>query len=890
MSRSALTACVIGLVVLLASVTDARADRRVHPMFRKNNKTEDSQKAKSSSKLKPFEELTKDKVAIEGLFTFYHDTTDNSVLMAVKPEQFGPYYLCGMARATGDGTFYDTGPPGRSFPFYFKRVGENILILEKNLRLRADTSSTMYNAVRDGISDNLFASAKVMSQPQDSTEAILINAEDLFVRDAENTSYFLGQRAKTGISFDGKHSYFARLKSFPNNSEIDVMLHFKSSKPQRGVTLQNGEDFYHTYHYSLSAIPETDYVPRLADDRIGHFVTMYRDYSRLDTESPYVRYIDRWHLEKADPDAALSEPVEPIVFWVDNKVPLEYRDAIAEGIEFWNQSFEKIGFKNAIVAKQMPDTASWDPLDVRYSTVQWMVSPRVYAIGPSRANPFTGQIYDADISVSADFVRAMYIGVDNFIRPVSYDGRTAEEPEVFNPGDVNDLDRVCTYGDELAQEAAFGLAYLLSVQDNVIDKDSLTREYVHSYLREVVAHEVGHCLGFRHNFKASSIYNLDQLQSREFTKQNGTVGTIMDYAPANISAKGEPQGEFFASTPGPYDDWLIEYAYSEFGADSPEDEADELEAIASRSADPRLAYATDFDRGAFAVDPLVNVFDLGTDPIAFCRHRLDLTAELWNNAISEFEKPGTSYEKIRRVFAAGWRPYLESAIFASRYVGGLYHSKNWIGDKDGHLPFRPVPAAEQRRAIAFLRDNIFAADAFDFPADLMNKLQPRRGVDFTGSMYRSMIDYPIHERVLSVQRIALSNLYNPVMLGRMRNNLERYNTAEDVYTMYDMFTEVRRAIWGEITGPANINSYRRQLQLAHLQQIIDIYLSPEAQYPNDARTLAANDLDVLEGAASRAVGSSAINGMTRAHLKEVLRQIKAAKDADREFTGMMPQK
>ncbi|MEW6412386.1 MAG: zinc-dependent metalloprotease [Candidatus Zixiibacteriota bacterium] len=880
---------VLTLAMLAILAVDAFAGRRVRVFGQEQSE----QKAEvimpnKDTKLKSFNELTIDRVAIEGLFTFYLDTVDNTVLMAIKPEQMGPIYLCGMARATGDGTYYDTGPPGRSFPFYFKRVGKNILLLEKNLRLRADSATTMYNAVASGISDHLFATSEVKSKPDSKTGAVLIEAEPLFIQDAENTSYRLGTQAKKGYSFDSKNSFFDRIKSFPHNSEIDIKLHFKSSIPNDGPTLQSGESFFHTYHFSLSTLPETDYVPRLDDDRVGYFTTFYQDYSELDRESSYVRYINRWHLKKKNPEARVSEPEQPIVFWIENTVPHEYRDAIAEGIEFWNQSFEKVGFRNAIVAKQMPDTADWDPLDVRYSTIRWMVSPGVYAIGPSRANPFTGQIYDADISISADFVRYMYTNMENFIKPVSYDGRILDAPDTFEEH-RNGLELHCNYAQELAQEAAFGMAYLMSTAGDLADKDSLTREYVHSYLVELVAHEVGHTLGFRHNFKASTIYTLEQIQNREFTKKNSTTGTIMEYAPPNIAAKGQPQGEFFASVPGPFDDWRVEYGYSEFGAQSPSEELEQLKAIATRAGDDLLAYATDFDVTAFSVDPLTNMFDLGDDPLAYSKHKIELTRELWGNAIKDFEKPGESYEKIRRVFDTGWRSYREAAQYAARYVGGLYHGTTHIGDTDGDIPFTPVPASEQRRAIEFLRDYIFAADAFDVPAELLNRLQSPRSGDFIGTIYRSPMAYPWHQNILNIQQTALGKLYSAMTVGQLLNNIDRYGIGDEAYTMQDMFTDVRRSIWGEIVAPDNVNSQRRQLQLAHLNWIAAIYLTSPAVYPTDAITLAATDLDILEQAAKKAAASQRIDEITRAHFKEVIRQVEAAKGAKRNFAGVPQQ-
>ncbi len=844
----------------------------------------DKDSAKSKSKAKPFAKLIKDKVKIEGLFTFYHDTVDNSVLMAINPEHFGPIYLFGSARSSGDGTFYDAGYGIGTFPFYFKKVGKKILLMEKNLRVRADTSSTMFKAVAAGISDHLFTSLDIKSKPEDSTESVLIDPSSLFITDYSNTGYYLG-KAKKGFSFDSKNSYYVQLKSFPENSEIDVKLHYKSRQPNSGVTLQSGKSFYHQYHYSISAIPETDYVPRLADDRIGHFETMYMDYTELDHQSPYVRYVNRWGLKKKNPDARISEPVKAIVYWIENTVPPEYRDAIAEGIEFWNPAFEKIGFRNAIVAKQMPDTASWDPLDIRYSVIRWIFTQRYLAVGPSRANPFTGQIYDADIGMSSDGVRGMYTVADEYIAPISFDGQLIEEEE-FNPLSQQS-EIACTFAQELAEHSAFALTYLYSNIGDMADKDSLTKEYVHSYIADVIAHEVGHTLGFRHNFKASTVYTLDQMNDREFTEKNSLMGTVMDYGPPNIAGKDNTQGEFFASTPGAYDYWLVEYAYSDFGAENPEDETEQLNKIASRSAEKGLTYSTDYDIGRnnrYAVDPYSNAFDLGDDPLAYSELRVKLIRDLWSNTLSKFEKPGVSYEKIRRVFSRGLRYYRYSALYAARYIGGLIHNKNYVGAEGGTVPFTPVPASEQKRAMNFLRDKVFAADAFNISSDILNRLQHTRKQTYRSSFYGSPIAYPWHQHILSIQNTALNILYMPPVLGRLVNNLDRYKKDEERYTMHDMFRDTRRAIWGEITGPSNVNSHRRQLQLAHLTRIVRIYLSGSFMYPADARTLAANDLDILESAAKRAASSAAINDMSKAHFKEVLRQIKAAKNSEKEYS------
>jgi hypothetical protein len=317
-----------------------------------------------------------------------------------------------------------------------------------------------------------------------------------------------------------------------------------------------------------------------------------------------------------------------------------------------------------------------------------------------------------------------------------------------------------------------------------------------------------------------------------------------------------------------------------------EEKAERLEAMAARTGQPELTYATDYDMNAYQVDPYVERHDMGNDPIAYCEHKLRLTRELWTNAIKDFEKPGESYEKIRRVFQNGWRSYRETARYVPRFVGGISHSKTHIGDPGGDIPFRPIPASDQRRAVTFVCDNVFAESAWDVPAELLNKLQPSRFVDFSGGVYRSPIAYQWHERVLNIQRRAIDALYVPRTLARLLNNLSRVPDGEPKYTMHDMFTQVRRSIWSEIVTPEDVGSIRRQQQLYHLRRIISIYLSNATVYPSDALTLAANDLDVLEDAARRASESTSINEMSRAHFKEVSRQIESARSARRLYFGL----
>lgn len=865
---------------------DAQAMRYWHKKAAEQKQKDDKEK-KSSTKDKeePFQKVIKDYEKIEGLFDFYVDSTDNSVYMAIKPDQFDKLYLANITRSAGDGTFFDAGAQAGDFPFKLKRVGKTVQFLVENLNFRADGNEPMTEALDHSISESIYGTAKIESKP-DEDGAILIDPSGVLVTDIPNASYFLGQQRKTGFRFDDKNSNFEQIKSFPENSEISVKLHYTTNKPASSVTMASPYSMFLTYHYSLSTIPETDYRPRLADDRVGYFLTQYQDYSDLRLESPYVRFINRWNLQKQDPNAAVSDPVEPIVYWVENTVPEDIRAAIAEGIEWWQPAFEAAGFRNAIIAKQMPDTASWDPADVRYNVVRWAVRPGVaYAVGPSRANPYTGEIYDADIRIMADFIRSMYNYAERFIEPLAT-GLTPESagwPEDLsfnNPWDP--WKPACTHAQESALHAAEAMA-ILEARAGLVDRPELTKKFVHQYIVDLVAHEVGHTLGLRHNFKSSTIHTREQLCDPAFVAANGVYGSVMEYAPPNVAPDGMTQADFYSQRPAAYDMWAIEYGYTPINAADFWGEQDALADIASRcESDPRLVYMTDedcFGNSARAIDPYVTIWDLTNDPFTYWSDRIDMSRELWSKVEPLFEKPGANYKRLRNVFVYGWGGFSSGAAQISRFVGGIEHSRQHVG---GQLPFTPIPAEKQRAAVQFLRDRIWAPNTFEFSAELVNKLQPERMPDFTYSVYSmKRIDYPLHDRILAVQARPLMQIYNPTTLQRINDIALHYGPGEDVYTMTEIFQDVRRAIWTpEVTGPQNVSSTRRNLQRAHLDMIIDLVTDGKLEVPEDARTLARVDLRTLKGAINSALGSNNLDTITRGHFEESLARIDAAMQAD----------
>ncbi|GAB4381009.1 MAG: zinc-dependent metalloprotease [Calditrichia bacterium] len=850
--------------------------------------TKVEEKAEGNSKKKKpkepkFEELIEGFEKIEGLFTFYQNIEEGKVYMEIRQDHFGPVFLCNITRQSADAYLFDAGAMLGEFPFFVKRVGKKIQFIQKNVAFRAGENSAIQRAIESNLSNSIWGSAKIASQPHPELGSILVDASELFILDLAAVSHQTSQ-VKMPFNLDKDNSYFSEIKSFPQNSEIEVTLHFKSSKPSPLYTLPDSRSLFHRYHYSLSALPETDYTPRIADDRIGHFLAMYQDYSSLLTETPYKRYITRWHLKKSEPAFKKSKPEKPIVFWLENTIPVEFREAVRQGVLTWNQAFERIGFQDAIEVKQMPDDATWDPADVRYNTIRWIVQPGGgYAVGPSRANPFTGQIYDADIRISADMVRFVFREFDEFVNPLSWEEFSAHalfpglEPNAAFPNE--NLPFTCDIARGASHQLAFGWN-VLSARGLVKPLGEEVKKYINDFLIHVVAHEVGHTLGLRHNFKASSIYTPRELADGEFTRKNGLTGSMMDYTPVNLTAENKEKGQYWQTTLGPYDYWAIEYAYKPLDPDSKESEEAMLEKIASRVADPHLQYGTDedaFGTSTRGIDPTCNLWDLGDDPIWFFKQRTQLSRELWKEIPEEFETKGQRYQKIRLVFSQGISEYARAAVTIPKFVGGLYFRRDHIGDPNGRLPFEVVSADKQREALAFLNKEIFAADAFNFPPELLNKLAPERFWDFQGTVFRiTRMDYPIHGIVQLIQAAALFRLYDPLILQRIQDNELRVPKGEKPFTLVELFQSVRQAIWEEVAARKNINSFRRELQRMHLYILNRMVVNVPKNLPHDAVSLARADLLTLKKQIEEGLNSAAFDAYTRAHLEETKAKINAA--------------
>jgi hypothetical protein len=848
---------------------------------------------------KSFADTVKDFEVKKGLFTFYYKADENKLLLEILPSQLDKIFQFSgtTERAVGERGLY-SAQQGGDFPFVFHRVGKSIQWVEKNTNFMAAEGTPEGRSTDRSFPDAILATAKMQSKPQPERNSFLVDVADLFVSDLPGIAPALNQVYQpTVYRFDKASSWLGAAKVFPENVIVDVWLHYVTDNPRSfSVALADLHSVPILVKYDISNLPETGYMPRLGDDRVGQFLTVRQDFSSDHPVSPYKRYINRWQLEKSDPSAALSTPKQPIVFYLENTIPVEYREWFKEGALLWNKAFEKVGFKDAIVVKQQPDDATWEAADSRYHTIRWFAGvDATFAIGPSRVNPFTGQIYDADIGFAEGIIRFTRRDAEEFVTPVV--PTALDETPMPVLWGRHAMAR-CDYGDGLVQQASLSLS-VLDARGEL--SPELIQKILHEFIVEVTAHEVGHTLGLRHNFRASTILSVSDLNNVQKTEEIGQTSSVMDYNPLVVAPKGTKQGHFLTPTLGPYDYWAIEYAYKPIQGD----EKAELAKIASRVADPMLPYSTDEDAlgtySPLAIDPLVNQFDQSSDPLAYFKQDVGIIHELWASMETKLAKQGEGYQVLRRSLARSLGEYNRALLTSSKYVGGIYHVRDHVGDPHGRSPYTVVPAAKQKEALDFLRTAAFSEKSFELPPGLMNKFAIERqpGLDFISYFVVQRLDVPWHDVVLNLQRNVLNRLYHPVLLNRVLDNELRFPAGEKVFTMADLFHGLDSAIWSELdTNPAKISSLRRNLQREHLKQLSRVVLRaappqagpgpvgfvvpvpPIPRVPEDASTLARASLLSIHSKIKQALASGRVTDpTTKAHLEETQARITATLQA-----------
>ncbi len=860
-------------------------------------KTETKTETKPEPKKeKTIDEVVKDHERIPGIFTLYRkkEAGRDTIYLEIREDQLDKLMLFQATASTGTSNQSQVvaGDPINDLLIKFvKRDDDKILMVTPNIGFRVDKNAPMDRSLRRSFADAYLDAYKIEAKQPDR-KSLLINVSDLFRGDIAQVSQcfsgggslqaLLGGGGGASYSMDREKTSIRAIKCFPENLAVETEYHFQRSGASRGASLSadalaDPRSIPLKVVYNLFFLPETGYRPRLADPRVGYFTTDYEDFSRLaQDDDNIVHYIHRWNLEKADPKAKLSPPKKPIVFWIDNAVPVEYRDAAREGLLRWNTAFEKAGIKDAIVVKQMPDDADWDHADMRYNVFRWVTSSdSAYMIAQARTNPITGEVLNASISADCNVVRYLATERKKIVNPAS----AFEEPLLLPTRSTRDDN----FAEMRMEQAWFGdIARHMVGTVSPLDE----KRYINDMLRDTICHEMGHILGLRHNFVASTQASMQQLASADFVNKHAITASVMDYAPFNLAALKQKNTPYWNPCLGKYDFWAIEYGYKTVpDARTPEAELFALKSIASRCTEPGLAYQTDESADGF--DPYVVRHDLSSDPMAYYLRYMQTGRYLMLNLSQRVPKKGESYYQFTRQLMMLLNVQARAAASVARFVGGLSANRNHRGDPGEKPTLVPIPGAKQREAVRIISTYVLSETAFSMPRSYYTKLASDPQPDMA-TMIQAVLgggqDFSIRDTLSNIQTGALKRLFRADVMKRVLNNEFKVGDPKQAFTLAEMFDTVGTTVWSELGARRSVSALRRQLQRAHADLLIQMVLG-QTSVPDDARMLAWDQLRQLKHRIAGARGSRQLDTYTRIHLDESAMRIDRALSARQTVGG-----
>lgn len=832
-------------------------------------------------KTRSFAKILVGSTRFDGFIPLY--SKDNHLYAILKPGDLDTdlIVLISIARGIAQRPLFSgaTWEFGNDWVCQFRRVGDRVHFVRRNVRYRADPGSPEAIAVQEAYSDSILNALPIVAEKTDGS--VLVDLSTALLSDLPNI-----QKMLPGFEFCAEKSSLANVQGFAKNIELQVDATYTSDGTTDLEAVPDSRSLTIRVHYSISRLPQSNYQPRLADDRIGYFLTVSKNFSSKSQEDRFQRYINRWHLEKKDPLQEISEPKEPIVFWLEKTVPHKYRETIRAGILEWNKAFERIGFRNATVVRQQADDASWHPGDIRYNTFRWITSGLSVAMGPTRVNPRTGQILDADIVFDADYLQ-MWKRKYEYITPQGVSLLTG------GAVDLSRSDRQSGLSAEVGSRAHSPLcqcqqsfSHQLAMSSSILARSSKSKREIQRLtmqgIKKTVMHEVGHTLGLRHNFKGSTLYSLEEANQRSVSDEPlPLAGSVMDYLPAIFAKDATQQGSYYSPSIGPYDYWAIEYGYRQFDQSNTYSEQPYLQTIASRSAEPGHAYATDEETRGIDADPHSGVYDFGDDIIDFAEHQATLVAQSWEGLVERVTSEGEGYQHARQAFGVMMATQGRAMFNASKYIGGIHTTHSHRGDAGAEAPYKVVDAQVQRRALQMLSRHMFSDEPFQAPLRLCNRFASTHW-NHWGSESPERTDFPVHQSILNWQDRILEKVLSPLTLSRLHDSetlvpdeSDAFTVAELLQTLVDdLFAELETADQSEYTvrAPA-ISSLRRNLQIALIKRL-EALLDPEALLPSDCRAIAALQLRELSERCQRLQTSDAsLDIYTQAHLAEIVRRI-----------------
>jgi hypothetical protein len=600
----------------------------------------------------------------EGYFNFYYDKSEDKIYLEVDKLDSDFLYVSSLSSGIGSNDIgLDRGQLGNESLVYFKRAGNKLLLIQPNQRYRANSDNALeVKSVEQAFAKSVLFGFKIL---QTKGKTHIVDFTPFLMQDTHGVANRLKQRKQGSYKLDMLRSALSleRTKAFPKNIEFDVILTFIGN-PEGGLirsVVPNASMVTVNQHHSFIELPDNNYNPRVFDPRSGSNAISYMDYATPVQEAITKRYITRHRLEKIDPSAAVSEVKEPIIYYLDNGTPEPVRTALMEGGRWWNQAFEANGFKNAFQVKILPDDA--DPLDVRYNVIQWVHrSTRGWSYGASVADPRTGEIIKGHVSLGSLRIRQ-----DFLIAQALMNKPFAERDDNYKP--MLDL--------------------------------ALSR------IRQLSAHEIGHTLGFAHNFAASSINRSSVMDypHPKFTINDG----VLDFSEAYDQKIGE------------WDKVTVAYAYSQFDANTDEKQA--LNSILSNAYQKGMRFITDRDaRAQGGAHALAHLWDNGSSASQELNDVLTLRELAMANFSVDNIRTNEPYSVLEDVFVPLYFLHRYQTEAASKLVGGMDY--NYALKGDGQLISKVIDKKTQKEGLeAVLRT--LAPEVLMIPKDKLALFPPR---------------------------------------------------------------------------------------------------------------------------------------------------------------------